>query len=756
MIAGTKRSKWASVALVLAVVITSFAGLFVATASSPSPQYTGPTIIQAGSMNTEASYIIFQQNANTFIRNGATGAIDFRSDNATQVFQYAIDHTSGVISVQPGNYQISATIMLDSDTTIIGNDASLMSTSDDLKIISTPFTALSGKTSSGIVTTGDDRSPLTANVLPGTNVLHVQSTNFVDVGEWIVIVSEEPWRNVPTSYDGELLQVIDKTSTTITLSSTLIDGYKTAYDATAIAIPMVHNITLSGLNFIGKDKLADGYGLYLARVIDAKVSDCDFLNNGAAHITVYDSQRVIIDRCTFIGTQPLGLGYGVQVVAASNMVTISNSYFYDCKHGFTTGQATYGVPRHILVQNCLFDRTYERQHSVGEFITIDSCRFQYAIIRIETPNSVIQNSEILGRPIRVGSDTGTFVNVTNTRISGNYISTTTNNSAIQVFLADGLIIQNNNINLPTFISGAVSAISLTPPPDYDSARFIYRNIQIIGNQISSENYGININPAYLNGKTMGNILISSNSIVSKGICIRLNPGASTSINGLAIQDNILSPSNNGIHAIKYEASSVVPYSIIEGNTIYAKDYAIEFNGYSNGTMISGNTVYGGYIYLNSAQSVSGTTITGNSIIQSSGICIYATKQIANLLIEKNYLKTNSGASSGAIHIAAVTAADNIRVLNNDIINSGTRGVRIDGASNVRLAGNVITSSVPYYVTSGTRVTYEGVGTNGANDPASAGEWYQHGYEGVLVKWNNGGTNYISSYVGGGWVDWTVT
>lgn len=57
---------------------------------------------------------------------------------------------------------------------------------------------------------------------------------------------------------------------------------------------------------------------------------------------------------------------------------------------------------------------------------------------------------------------------------------------------------------------------------------------------------------------------------------------------------------------------------------------------------------------------------------------------------------------------------------------------------------------------GVRNVINGLGQNGTNDPATAGNWNGNGYEGVLVKWDVAGpTHYLSVYTGGAWWDWVV-
>jgi hypothetical protein len=56
----------------------------------------------------------------------------------------------------------------------------------------------------------------------------------------------------------------------------------------------------------------------------------------------------------------------------------------------------------------------------------------------------------------------------------------------------------------------------------------------------------------------------------------------------------------------------------------------------------------------------------------------------------------------------------------------------------------------------TRLVFGGVGTNGANDPASAGDWNGisgRRFDGQMVRWNSGGGEKVSVFYNG--VGWTV-
>ena len=72
------------------------------------------SVVEAGSMATEASYIIFTDgNGNYYARNGLTGEIEFQGTDAAQVIQSAIDSIStGHIHIKDGTYVLSTSLKL--------------------------------------------------------------------------------------------------------------------------------------------------------------------------------------------------------------------------------------------------------------------------------------------------------------------------------------------------------------------------------------------------------------------------------------------------------------------------------------------------------------------------------------------------------------------------------------------------------------------------------------------------------------------
>jgi len=98
--------------LVLAVLLLASVG-YVLTSN-------GTTVTITPQSYTEtASYIIFKQGSYYYAINGSTGEIEFSGTNATQVIQNAVG-TARTLYLKAGTYQLTSTLTLPDDITIIG------------------------------------------------------------------------------------------------------------------------------------------------------------------------------------------------------------------------------------------------------------------------------------------------------------------------------------------------------------------------------------------------------------------------------------------------------------------------------------------------------------------------------------------------------------------------------------------------------------------------------------------------------------
>ena len=120
----TKRSKSILAILIVAVFLgTSVGGALLTQGGADVP-----TVIQAGSMVSEASYIIFvDDNGMTCAKNGTSGVINYRSSNASYVISSTISEGSS-IQFAPGTIDIPWPITINEKCTISGHDTILINT----------------------------------------------------------------------------------------------------------------------------------------------------------------------------------------------------------------------------------------------------------------------------------------------------------------------------------------------------------------------------------------------------------------------------------------------------------------------------------------------------------------------------------------------------------------------------------------------------------------------------------------------------
>jgi hypothetical protein len=72
---------------------------------------------------TEASYIVYEEGGTYYAKNGRTGQVEFRSDDASSVIQYAIDalgERGGKVFIKAGDYYLSSRIQIKSNVVVEG------------------------------------------------------------------------------------------------------------------------------------------------------------------------------------------------------------------------------------------------------------------------------------------------------------------------------------------------------------------------------------------------------------------------------------------------------------------------------------------------------------------------------------------------------------------------------------------------------------------------------------------------------------
>lgn len=192
--------------------------------------------------------------------------------------------------------------------------------------------------------------------------------------------------------------------------------------------------------------------------------------------------------------------------------------------------------------------------------------------------------------------------------------------------------------------------------------------------------------------------------------------------------------------------------------------------------VSGGTKTG-RVYLNLPDCIFEGNIINMGALAGTSLRVGANALRNTIANNKIMGSTGAGGTTGA----QIDAVSDVRFIGNQI-HTFSKGISLRGATRLVATGNALTGitgtawnletststdcvikderntfSTP--VTEGvaaTRLVYEGVGTNGATDPASSGAWNGitgRRFDGQLVRWNSGGGEKISIFYNG--VGWTV-
>jgi hypothetical protein len=291
-------------------------------------------------------------------------------------------------------------------------------------------------------------------------------------------------------------------------------------------------------------------------------------------------------------------------------------------------------------------------------------------------------------------------------------------------------------------------------------------------EISSEcNHGIvdgNVivnntgSPAITTHDATHNLVIGNTVRSTTGVAIHIEGSYSMGVGNL-IEDCLMGVKigNDGDFATESGAYN---------NTIYnvSGDNAIDIRG--NECVVDGNIISNADSTKNGIQPWGDGNTISNNYISGADTGIYGDK--TGTLIAGNTINSSAGegifyrGNAGHIIGNSIDGAGAARGIN---INDGvdalvgmnramncTDGIGVYGsASDIRLVNNgFYNNTADKDIAVGpTRISENGVGLNGANDPASAGEWNGNGFQGLKVMWDDGaGTNYLSHYLNGSWFD----
>jgi len=223
---------------------------------------------------------------------------------------------------------------------------------------------------------------------------------------------------------------------------------------------------------------------------------------------------------------------------------------------------------------------------------------------------------------------------------------------------------------------------------------------------------------------------------------------------VCVEGNILYNTGTKVHGIYLNStdSTNVEKVSISGNVL--RGCNIRTSGDADGgapkyVSISGNKLYGAPIFLHdiSKSAVSSNVVYGSKILVEPGDAGVTPDEVS---IVGNTIEPDGYADYGV----QIDGSRGAVISGNSIVSAGTYGIYVmSGCSDINVNSNSIRASgTGKYDDAGTRTVIDGLGKNGANDPASAGDWNGNGREGVKVKWNDGTNYYISTYLGGTWYD----
>lgn len=336
---------------VFAIALLLCASGFIASAvSSNGNAFT--TVIEAGSMVDDASYIVFKDGTNTLARNGTTGAIDYSSSNATSVIQSALNG-GGLVLVKPGTYELTmqgatnyayGLQMVVSNTVLMGyggevilklsDDAARNGTYDSIIMMGDGTNAYHHLSVDGITIDGNLGAQdgktigigmvrhITNSSVKNCAIFDVNSTNN---GAIYLITCEGP--NViqsNTITNNARCSIYVENSDRLKVLDNIC-----AYNGKEIYIGYSSDVVVSGNQGIGAT-MALGHGIYLSHDDNVTVTGNNFMNNHDAGVRLADNTNVVVDSNVISGNNIFGIC--AQSSTMGSGLTISNNVLRD-NHG---------------------------------------------------------------------------------------------------------------------------------------------------------------------------------------------------------------------------------------------------------------------------------------------------------------------------------------------------------------------------------------------------------------------------------------
>jgi len=247
-------------------------------------------------------------------------------------------------------------------------------------------------TTSGYATT---TTTLASNASIGdTDVVLTDAAGYA-IGDFLKIGDDQL---ISTFKQGEIVQVKDVVSNTITIHTPLFGNYLTTENAYVRKLTFTSNVSLSGLELAGPGATTDPMAISLQLAKNVSLADLHIHDWGYGGIQLIDCLDTVVDRLALEDVYKSGYGYGVIFGNASyNMVVKDSVFRVRGRHYIATGAGTGtylygGFPRGLFVRDCYFENsTDEAVNTHGCYYgptIISGCRFVGCTKGIEVQNSL--------------------------------------------------------------------------------------------------------------------------------------------------------------------------------------------------------------------------------------------------------------------------------------------------------------------------------------------------------------------------------
>lgn len=464
-------------------------------------------------------------------------------------------NVGGSVWVPKGRFLCNGAIL--PANTIIDGVGTLVQVADDVPILRTA---------------SDNSEAITANVAStvsmGDNVINTNTyQNNLSAGDYILLydgTSYDP--TAPTNVSGEIMQVNAVSVNTITTRNKVKGSfaadraYTLARGASLRKVTLTENITVRGLILEGR--LTSGITLIQAYYTKNFIVDGIHVTRGGregVRFQIGTGSRLVNSLIENLVDDLANnhMGYGVQVVSASDDTIIANNHFRNTRHGFSNTGGTKGIPRNVTVTGNTVENRFAAEGGSGG-------------AGIDT-HSGVDGITIVGNTI-VNSAIGVTVRGRNVSVKNNTISRCVTGVRVAETVASDVDISDN------MITDATRGVHVSDPCN---------NVAIRGNKISR----VSDLPIYIQGQvtkldilenvirdaqangmslvsTCENVLIAANRLIDCGIAGAANAiaiGGDGTGNGRLdiINNTMMQSSPNSMQ----RAVNAARATVVKGNTI---------------------------------------------------------------------------------------------------------------------------------------------------------------------------------------------